>query len=145
VLAWHKEKSVVFSVRSAYRLGLDVQNIPQANESSSAPAGDWSLWKGLWSLAVPPKIRIFAWKLSKDILPTKKNKRIRKLEMNARCSLCGDAAEDSFHAVVECPQARSLRSARREHWPLPDEGLLKRTGPDWLLLLLDQCTRRRMI
>ena len=59
----------------------------------------------------------------------------------ARCSLCGNAPEDSFHAVVECPQARTLCWAMREHWPLPDERLVKRTGPDWLLLLPDRCTK----
>jgi hypothetical protein len=93
VLAWHMEKSGVFSASGAHRLGLDIQNSPQASASSSALAGDRALWKGLWSLAVPPKIRMFAWKLSKHILPTKKNKHIRRMDMDACCSLCGNAPE----------------------------------------------------
>jgi len=28
----------------------------------------------------------------------------------------------------------------REHWRLPDEEKFRYTGPDWLLLLLDQCS-----
>ena len=69
VLAWHMEKSGVFSVSSAYRLGLDIQNSAQASASSSgALPGDRALWKGLWSLALPPKIRMFAWKFSKHIV-----------------------------------------------------------------------------
>lgn len=76
MLAWHLEKSGVFSVRSAYRLGLDIQRSAQSNASSTAPDGDGSLWKGLWSriFAVPPKICMFAWKLCRDIHPAKKNK-----------------------------------------------------------------------
>jgi len=63
------EKSGVFSVSSAYRLGLDIQNSAQASASSSgALPGDRALWKGLWSLALPPKIRMFAWKFSKHIV-----------------------------------------------------------------------------
>lgn len=84
---------------------------------------------------------MFAWKLSRDILPTKKNKHIRRLEPDASCVLCGSEVEDSFHAVVECPQARNLRSAMSEHWPLLDDQLLDRTGPGWLLLLLNRCTK----
>jgi len=62
------EKSGVFSVSSAYRVGLDIQNSPQSSASSSSLAGDRALWKGLWSLALPPKIRMFAWKFSKHIV-----------------------------------------------------------------------------
>lgn len=40
----------------------------------------------------------------------------------------GNAPDHSFHAVVECSQARTLCSAMREHWPLPDERLPWRTG-----------------
>jgi hypothetical protein len=84
---------------------------------------------------------MFAWKLSREILPSKKNKHIRSMERDACCSLCGSTVEDSFHVVVECPQARNLRLAMTAHWPLPDERLLISTGPDWLLLLLDRCTK----
>jgi hypothetical protein len=35
VLAWHPEKSGIFSVRSAYRLGLNLQNVAEATASSS--------------------------------------------------------------------------------------------------------------
>jgi len=143
VLAWHPEKSGIFSVRSAYRLGLNLQNVAEATASSSRPDGDRLLWKNIWKANVPPKVRIFCWKLARDVLPTKKNKYIRKMELNGCCPLCGDAIEDSYHAAVECVQARNLRLAMREHWPLPIETLFARTGPDWLLLLLDKCTKEQ--
>lgn len=47
VLAWHMENTGIFSVRSAYKLGLDIPNVPQSTASSCAPAGDRCLWKGL--------------------------------------------------------------------------------------------------
>jgi hypothetical protein len=73
VLAWHPERSGIFSVRSAYRLGQTLQDIPQATASSSNPDGERSLWRKIWKANVPPKVRIFAWKLGRDALPTKKN------------------------------------------------------------------------
>lgn len=92
------------------------------------------------SLQSHPKCAFFAWKLAKDILPTKRNKFLRRIEPDATCSLCGCAAEDSFHATVDCPRARSLRFAMREHWPIPSEELIRRSGPDWFLLLLERCS-----
>lgn len=93
-----------------------------------------------WQANVPPKVRIFIWKLVKDVLPTKKNKHIRRIEKDDQCDLCGNVTEDSFHATIECTHARNLRWAMRDHWPLPDDQLITRTGPQWLLLLLDRCT-----
>ena len=58
---------------------------------------------------------------------------------NDTCPICASMAETSFHATVECPHARNLRSAMRDRWSLPNEELFHYSGPDWLLLLLDQC------
>ena len=87
----------------------------------------------------PPKVRFFAWKLSKNILPTKQNKCKRRLEVEDTCDLCGLASETSFHAVVSCPRANDIRQAMRNYWLLPDEEQFVFSGPDWLLLLLDWC------
>jgi hypothetical protein len=86
-----------------------------SSTSSSRPAGDRILWNNIWSCDVPPKVRIFAWKLSRDILPTKGNKFKRRLEVSLACDLCEDENETSHYAVVVCPQARILRLAISEH------------------------------
>lgn len=72
----------------------------------------------------PKKTRIFAWKVSKDILPTELNKFGRHLEANPVCDiLCGSGRGSSYHATVLCPQARALRDAmrHRQHGELLDE------------------------
>lgn len=86
------------------------------------------------------KLRIFAWKLGKDILPTKQKKFIRSIETDAQCNLCGCAMEDSFHATVECPQARNLRFAIADPQGKSCPGKLIR---NWLLLLLDRCAQEQ--
>jgi hypothetical protein len=62
---------------------------------------------------------------------------------DSKMPLCGISSEDSFHANIECPQAKHLRDAMREHWPLPTEDWFRRTGVDWLLLLLDKCSQEQ--
>jgi hypothetical protein len=71
-------------------------------------------------------------------LPTKTNKLSRKLEVCDRCDICGRDAEDAYHAVVRCTKANGLRYALRKHWKLPHEHTFRKTGKDWLLILLNQ-------
>lgn len=50
---------------------------------------------------------IFAWKLSRDVLPTR-SKFKRGLEAGKTCDLGGDESESSYHAVIQCPLAQDL-------------------------------------
>lgn len=82
----------------------------------------------------------FAWKLARDILPTRRAKYIRKLEVSDRCILCDREPESSFHATVACPQATGLRTAMRQYWLLPDEEQFANRRPNWFVLLLERCS-----
>jgi hypothetical protein len=79
-----------------------------SSTSSIRPAGDRTLWKNVWKGGVPPKVNVFIWKLARNALPTRRRKFTRKMEKWGTCLLCGLAAETSFHAVIECPQASNL-------------------------------------
>ena len=56
------------------------------------------------------------------------NKFCGHLEDNPVYDLCGNGRKSSHHAVVVCPQARTLREAMRQHWLLPDELQFRYTG-----------------
>jgi hypothetical protein len=49
--------------------------------------------------------------------------------------------EDSFYAAVECTKAKALRLRMRDFWNLPKEDTFKRTGEDWLLILLNNSNK----
>ena len=60
ILAWNLEKTGMYTVRSAYRLLKAEQSqeeMCKENEPGSS-VGAW-VWKKLWNLKIPPKIRIF--------------------------------------------------------------------------------------
>jgi ribonuclease HI len=138
-IAWHYESNRVFTVKSAYRLAMKLKHQNRDNVSSSTNAdGERSLWNCIWKSRVPPKVRVFAWRLATNTLPTKTNKLSRKLEVCDRCDICGRDAEDAYHAVVRCTKANGLRYALRKHWKLPHEHTFRKTGKDWLLILLNQ-------
>jgi hypothetical protein len=55
--SWNFEKSGIFFVRSAYRLAMrDVHELG-ATGSSSRPDGERAIWKKLWKIPVPRRLR----------------------------------------------------------------------------------------
>ncbi|KAL0401117.1 UNVERIFIED_CONTAM: hypothetical protein Slati_4141600 [Sesamum latifolium] len=67
---WHFSKDGRFSVKSAYCVARDLeeQRAPNTSFNSSKPK-----WGFLWSSSVPNKIKVFAWKLCKNAIPTSDN------------------------------------------------------------------------
>jgi hypothetical protein len=95
-------------------------------QTENDPCGTACIWKA----NVPPKIRVFAWRLATDILPTRNNRVRRKLEFCSKCAICGAGDENAHHATVMCTKAAELRHALRVHWELPKEILFRHTGKD---------------
>jgi len=60
------------------------------------------MWKKLWSLHLPPKVKSFAWRACKDILPTKANLGKRKVEVDLLCDRCGMEPESTIHVLKSC-------------------------------------------
>jgi hypothetical protein len=137
-VAWHYEKNGMFSVKSAYRLALELQEMNGGEGSSNKQAGERDLWKLIWGAKVQPKVRTFGWKLATNSLGVQAHRCRRKMDLLPTCSICGTEPEDCFHAMVSCTKARSLRQRLREVWDLPHEDAFKFTGKDWVLILLSQ-------
>jgi hypothetical protein len=95
-IAWPLEKSGLFSVRSAYDLGLKLRDLNIGTASSSAPEGGRRLWNNVRKGGVPPKVNVFIWKLARNALPTRRRKFTRNMEHGDTCLLCGLAPEVSF-------------------------------------------------
>ena len=66
--------------------------------------------KVIWKIQVPHKVRNFAWRVAKDILPTKANLVHRHAIANDLCEECGMHAESLLHLSLECPKAREAWS-----------------------------------
>ena len=133
VLAWNHEKDGNFTVRSAYNLGLNLKNSTGWEKlSHSHGNGRVSLWNLIWKAHIPHKVRIFAWRVATDSLPTKENKLKRTLEHDSICNICGREPEDAHHAIVHCSNPRAPREAMREVRPLPKEECFARSRPVWL-------------
>ncbi|XP_075663071.1 uncharacterized protein LOC142632579 [Castanea sativa] len=106
ILIWPLTVDGEYRVRSAYRMLVDNEN--QALPSSSTPNGVGSVWKKIWKVQVPHKIKHFLWHAAKDSLPTKQNLVARHIPIGNVCNGCGDHSESVMHALWLCDKVRSV-------------------------------------
>ncbi|CAN1129854.1 Putative ribonuclease H protein At1g65750 [Linum perenne] len=123
---WSLTKGGGFSVRSAYhalRGGRrpTLTNTPQRVNDK--------IWKWLWNLSLPPKIRYFLWRCVKDVLATKTNLFRRKCAADKSCPLCHVKEESVLHCLFTCYHAREVW---RSHDPLMVMPRRDMTFDQWL-------------
>jgi hypothetical protein len=143
-IAWYPEKLGIFTVKSAYRLGLSKQLQQQDRGASSArPDGARPAWRTIWKCPVPPKVKILVWKICSNAIATQQSMLRRHMTTHGTCTICGMEEEDTFHVFMRCPHARQLWLAMKEVWPLPEDSKLKHTGTEWLLSLLQNIDEKQ--
>ena len=65
-LLWHYDKQGEYSMKSAFQIALKIK-APNVSSSSKSNSKRWNI---LWSLELLEKIKIFIWKVAKNLLPT---------------------------------------------------------------------------
>jgi hypothetical protein len=59
------EKSGMFTVRSAYKLAIQLDfNHNGCPANSEMPTGARPIWKSIWKLSVPQKVKLFIWNVA---------------------------------------------------------------------------------
>jgi hypothetical protein len=71
-------------------------------------AGMW--FKRLTKLKVPPKVRIFWWRVIRGFLPCNAELKRRHIRELGHCEACGNPTEDLYHVLVTCPWAQRFWS-----------------------------------
>ena len=61
------------------------------------------LWKKIWKLSLPCKIRNFLWRACKNAIPTMTNLLRRCVVDDPSCSLCAQHNEDVLQSLWSCP------------------------------------------
>ena len=105
-LVWKQNSTQNFTVKTAYKIALGLKNQPQGEHSQALQNG--RIWKKVWKLNVPPKVRSLLWRACSNILPTKDNLQRRKVRVDDRCEFCTQHIETTCHVLWECPFARNV-------------------------------------
>jgi hypothetical protein len=107
-----------------YRLALEIQARGQDAGQIKKPAGHRDMWDIIWKAKVPPKVRVFGWKLATDTLGVQALQHHWHMDHLPTCSICGMEPETNHHAMVNCTNARALRHRLKDAWSLPDDHAL---------------------
>jgi ribonuclease HI len=108
-VAWHPDKKGLFSVKSAYHLGMSLKAHKRGVASSSGTIQEIDpLWKQLWRMKLPGKVKIFLWRLARNSLPTRMNISRKKIELDTRCPMCYRMNEDGGHLFLKCKKAKHV-------------------------------------
>ena len=77
----------------------------EAGPSLEAPT-DFAqhLWRNIWSLDVPNKVKHFTWRACKNSLPTKCNQVRRRVISDHHCDWCTASPEHMLHALWTCSE-----------------------------------------
>ena len=105
-MEWEENRNRIFTVKSAYKVALRLQESTQAEHSRAGL--DRPIWKKIWKLNIPPKVRNFLWRACSNILPTRENLHRRRVQMEPWCELCCQCTETVAHVLCECPLARNV-------------------------------------
>jgi len=104
-LVWPAEKNGIFSVKSAYHIlcNTNLSHLPTSSSHSLS-----KLWKRIWSLHLPTRVRNFIWRLAKNIIPTRGNLRWRGVPLDTICPLCFQDSETTDHLFMNCPLVQQV-------------------------------------
>ncbi|XP_019155316.1 PREDICTED: uncharacterized protein LOC109152193 [Ipomoea nil] len=104
-LFWSQEQNGLYSVCSAYRLA-----------SGEFGQGDGVVWRGIWRMRVPPKVKCFFWNLCTLRLPTKDALLLKHVPCDPVCVLCGKANESTVHLFANCEFAHKSWRVLNGEW-----------------------------
>ena len=112
-LYWSYDSKGHYIVKSRYKCALQNAIVAQVNRGEDAITFELldshqNLWKMIWKLNIPPKVRILSWRLARNILPTRARLLSKNMQVGNGCYFCGHGNEDMWHLFVECVYTRAV-------------------------------------
>lgn len=115
---WPGNRNGQYSVWSGYQFLVHEEYSLQLG--CSTPDTLPPIWARIWSMHIPMKCQLFAWRASWEALPTKLNLQKRKIPFEPTCESCHSSVEYMLHSLWSCPHVQKVWDSK-----------------SWLLLLRD--------
>ncbi|XP_061999476.1 uncharacterized protein LOC133716838 [Rosa rugosa] len=129
-VVWHYDKKGVYSVRNGYHIArMEEGKSDQRSTSVGTVGTKGKYWKLIWNSKVPPKDRVFMWRLMKEILPTRGLLAKRIYLPDSCCVFCHKELEIGMHFFRDCDvvawfwvftslglKARNVLASSLEEW-----------------------------
>ncbi|KAL2896221.1 hypothetical protein RDABS01_038005 [Bienertia sinuspersici] len=105
VWACNQTKDGEYSVKSAYHVALKQKREAQPSTSSMEQE---RVWKELWAIEAPPKIKNFGWQALQRGIPARAKILSRGIRVDDICPQCGEERESSLHLLTTCENAKGV-------------------------------------
>ena len=102
-LVWIKERSESYSVKLGYSVAFQIFHTPI--DTLLAQCNNKKLWKALWEMWVPPKVKNLVWKLIHERLPVRQKLQSRIATVDDKCPRCDTEGESLQHCFISCPHS----------------------------------------
>jgi hypothetical protein len=106
LMIWRDSSTWTFTVRSAYHIERDIQEVKGGECSYSSKVQD--LWKVIWGLKVPNPVKKILWCACHNILPTTENLIKKGMDVDPLCIFCKFKVEVIKHILWDCPSANDV-------------------------------------
>ena len=101
-LYWSYSPSRNYLCKSGYRFLKE--EVELLSNPLAPPIYEKRVWKEIWQIQAPPKIKNFLWRAYRNALPTKQALMQRKIVEDPMCERCKQAVEDMLHTLRSCPK-----------------------------------------
>jgi hypothetical protein len=105
--AWHFDEKGLFSVKSAYRLQIQLADVRTGQEENLDQSQGFR-WKEIWHTKCTPTVRQFLWRIAHNSLPVRLNLQRRGIDIDPICPSCNRLNEDGCHLFFRCKKAKVL-------------------------------------
>ncbi|KAG5542399.1 hypothetical protein RHGRI_022065 [Rhododendron griersonianum] len=108
---WRGTTTGQFSVKSGYVIAKEMVQNRRTTCSSGQASGleeDADMWKRIWQMRAPAKIKMFLWRCLHNIVPVNRVLTQRQLPVDPICPLCGLEEETPSHMLLSCARASKV-------------------------------------
>ncbi|KAF4391976.1 hypothetical protein F8388_004305 [Cannabis sativa] len=105
MLIWPFTKDGNYIVKSGYRVAREMNLTPTRSSNMDQTHAWWKMW---WGLNLPPRMKLFGWKMCRNWLPAKTNLVHRGMKINPICTNCGRFDETLSHALWNCEKVKKV-------------------------------------
>jgi hypothetical protein len=139
---WPFTRHGTYTVRSCYNLVRTAKFFQERSKAGGLNSG-WvaneKLWKALWKITAPGKMKIHVWRFVHDCLPSGVQLRKHQVPETGPCIFCG-RMESSAHALLTCQFARVVwrEVKQRIHLTLDRKSMV--TNRQWLFDFLSRAS-----
>ncbi|KAE8769205.1 hypothetical protein D1007_59232 [Hordeum vulgare] len=108
-VSWHPAKRGSFSVRSTYHEEWDLQHGRKLRRTNTHQTSSINpIWKTLWKLRIPSKVKIHVWKSLLGAIPCYGVLANRHIKTSSQCPLCTSDCESIKHLFFQCPRVLEI-------------------------------------